>query len=126
MTNFMVRYHADDIEKMVRFFAEIKASGADEITRQEKGCVRYEYFFPVEQLLNMQANAAAANGDNAANSESGNDPAVKGEVEMLLWEQWESREDQEAHTKAPHFKIFGELKEKYGITAEFMVQDIAE
>ncbi len=115
MTNFMVRYHADDIEKMVRFFAEIKASGADEITRKEKGCVRYEYFFPVEQLLNMQANAADANG-----------AAVKGEVEMLLWEQWESREDQAAHTKAPHFKIFGELKEKYGITAEFMVQDIAE
>lgn len=120
MTNFMVRYHADDIEKMVRFFAEIKASGADEITRKEKGCVRYEYFFPVEQLLNMQANAAGNN------SESDNGPAVKGEVEMLLWEQWESREDQAAHTKAPHFKIFGELKEKYGITAEFMVQDIAE
>ena len=115
MTNFMVRYHADDIEKMVRFFAEIKASGAAEITRQEKGCVRYEYFFPVEQLLSMKS--PEGEGENAA---------PKGEVEMLLWEQWESREDQAAHTKAPHFKIFGELKEKYGITAEFEVQDIAQ
>ncbi len=114
MTNFMVRYHADSVETMVRFFAEIKASGAAEATREEKGCVRYEYFFPVEQLLNINR----PEGEEAG--------PIKGEVEMLLWEQWESREDQAAHTKAPHFKIFGELKEKYGITAEFEVQDIVE
>ena len=34
MTNFMVRYHADSVETMVRFFAEIKASGAAENGRE--------------------------------------------------------------------------------------------
>lgn len=114
MTNFFVKYHADTMEDMVKFYAELMACGAVEATRKEQGCVRYEYFFPVESLL-----------DNAMTGREGDFDAAKAPVEMLLWETWESREDQAAHTQAPHFALFATLKEKYGITAEFRAEDIA-
>lgn len=112
MTNFMVKYKASSIETLVRFYAELQLSGAVDKTRAEKGCIRYEYFFPAVTLF-----------DNGVLEQKTGLPV---EAEMLLWEEWETREDQAAHCKTPHFAIFGQLKEKYGVTATFEVQDIVQ
>lgn len=109
MINLMVRYKAASLDALVRFYAELQLSGAVAKTRSEKGCLRYEYFFPAVTLF-----------DN----EVLKDPAFKPQAEMFLWEQWESREAQQAHTREPHFKTFGELKEKYGVSSTFDIQDI--
>ncbi len=112
MTNFFVRYRAASLDTLVRFYAELQLSGGVEKTREEKGCIRYEYFFPAYTLFDT----------TVLEQKDG----LKREVELLLWEQWESIEDQEAHMKMPHFKVFGELKEKYGVETSFEVQNIAE
>ena len=109
MINFMVRYKAATMDALVRFYAEIQLCGAIAKTRGEAGCIRYEYFFPAVTLF-----------DN----EVFKDPDYKPDAEMFLWEQWESRDAQAAHTKQPHFQKIGELKAKYGVTSSFDVQDI--
>ncbi len=109
MINLMVRYSAASLDTLVRFYAELQLSGAVDKTRSEKGCIRYEYFFPAVTLFDNEVLGATD---------------YKPQAEMFLWEQWESREAQEAHTRAPHFKVFGEMKSKYGVTSSFEIQDI--
>lgn len=84
-----VYYKAKDSEVLTNFFEELDESGAPEITRKEKGCIRYDYFVST-------TNATKA----------------------LLVEQWETPEDQEAHSRQPHFKTIGEIKAKYGLETE--------
>lgn len=112
MTNFFVRYRATSMDTLVRFYAELQLSGAVDKTRAEKGCLRYEYFFPAFTLF-----------DTAVLEQK---DGIKRDYELLLWEQWETREDQAAHTQMPHFKVFGELKAKYGVETTFEVQDVVK
>ncbi|MDO4545938.1 MAG: antibiotic biosynthesis monooxygenase, partial [Bacillota bacterium] len=65
-------------------------------SRAEDGCIRYEYFYPADS-----------------------------ENQIFLWEQWESREAQKVHTRQPHFAELSQLKEKYGIETEILVEDQA-
>ena len=57
-----------------------------DITRNEPGNLRYEYFFSAER-----------------------------ENEILLLEQWEDKASQIRHGKQPHFAELAEIKEKYEI-----------
>jgi quinol monooxygenase YgiN len=78
------------------YLKEIQDAGIDEISRNEDGCVRYDYFYPVGT-----------------------------ETELFLWEQWESREHQKAHCQTAHFAQLGKLKEKYHVTADIQIEDKA-
>ena len=65
-----------------------------DITRKEQVCLRYDYFYPVDS-----------------------------EHTLCLWEQWESAQVQEKHTKQPHFALIGKLKEKYSASYSVSVQE---
>ena len=88
MKNFYVTYVFHNKAERDGFLAEVRVLA--DITRREKGCVRYDYFFPVDD-----------------------------ENVIFLWEQWESAEDQELHMKQAHFALIGKLKEKYGAVTKF-------
>ena len=94
MTNYYVTYTFRDSAARDGFYAGIKRCGADVKSRAEDGCIRYEYFYPAE-------------ADNR----------------LFLWEQWESREAQKAHTQTPHFAELGNLKEKYDVSVDILVED---
>lgn len=94
MTNFYVTYTLAEKEDRDRFYAEIKAAEVISESLAEEGCIRYAYFFP-------------ADSDN----------------QIFLWEQWESREAQKAHTGQPHFKKLGEIKAKYRMETEIVIED---
>ncbi len=94
MTNYYVTYKLNSKEARDGYLKEVQENGVVEKSRAEEGCIRYTYFYPVES-----------------------------ETELFLWEQWESREAQKKHTQQPHFARLGELKEKYGVTAEILVED---
>lgn len=94
MTNYYVTYTLKDREARDRFYEAIKRCGADEKSRAEDGCIRYDYFYP-------------ADADNL----------------LFLWEQWESRNAQKAHTGQPHFAELGKLKEQYGASTDILVED---
>lgn len=87
MKNFYITYTFKSKQDRDNFLKEVKIPA--EITRKEKGCVRYDYFYPVDS-------------DNA----------------LFLWEQWETGKDQEVHTEQPHFVTIVELKEKYSAETE--------
>ena len=42
---------------------------------------------------------------------------------MFLWEQWESRDAQKKHLQQPHFATLSELKAKYVLDTEILVED---
>ncbi len=94
MTNFYVTYTLDSREDRDAFFADVKACGVIEASRAEEGCIRYSYYYPADS-----------------------------ENQIFLWEQWESREAQKKHTQQPHFKQLGELKEKYHMETEILIED---
>ncbi|MEE0742197.1 MAG: putative quinol monooxygenase [Emergencia sp.] len=94
MTNFYVTYKLKDRETRDAFYQALCASGAAEKSRAEDGCIRYAYFYPAEQ-----------------------------ESHLFLWEQWENRAAQKAHTAQPHFLEIGKLKEDYGAETEVSVED---
>ena len=96
MTNFYVTYTMPSKADRDGYLRDIQEEGIDEISRGEEGCIRYDYFYPV-------------GSDNT----------------LFLWEQWESREHQTAHCQTAHFARLGELKEKYGVTAEIIAEDRA-
>ena len=96
MTNFYVTYTMPSKTERDGYLRDIQEEGIDEISRGEEGCIRYDYFYPV-------------GSDNT----------------LFLWEQWESREHQKAHCQTAHFARLGELKEKYGVTAEIIAEDRA-
>lgn len=94
MTNFYVTYTLADAAAREAYIKEVLASGIIEKSRAEEGCIRYEYFYPVES-------------DNT----------------LFLWEQWESREHQKAHCGTEHFAQLGAIKARYGAETEILVED---
>lgn len=66
------------------FIKEISSSGLLETIRKEDGCIEYEYCY-----------------------------SVLDEDKILLVEQWESEEKQQAHVMQPHMDRLRALKEKY-------------
>ena len=94
MTNYYVTYTLKDKETRDAFYNEVKNSGVVEASRAEEGCIRYDYFY-------------YADTDN----------------QILLWEQWESREAQAEHMTLPHFAVLTGIKNKYGVEAEILIED---
>lgn len=94
MTNYYVTYTLKNKEDRDNYYREVRENGIIDKSRAEDGCIRYEYYYPAES-----------------------------ETEMFLWEQWESRAAQKKHTQQPHFAVLGKLKEKYGVTADILVED---
>ena len=90
MQNYFVRYYFDSSRDRDGFMEEIKAERIGEITLAEKGCLRYEYFFPADS-----------------------------DREIFLWEQWESEADQKCHMTQPHFDTIGKIKDKNRAQTEF-------
>lgn len=90
MVNFYVTYKFENKEQRDGFIKAIKEARIAEITRDEEGCVRYDYFYPLDS-----------------------------DREIFLWEQWDSKEAQQAHTGQPHFATIGKIKEKYKAACEF-------
>ena len=66
------------------YLAKLKDLGAAEKSRQDKGCIQYEYFLPEED-----------------------------ENRILLVERWESPEDQAAHIKTEHVRALAAIKNDY-------------
>ena len=89
MLTIHVFYRAENGEMLREFYEEAKAAGVIEKSRQDEGCLQYDYFF-------------SADRDN----------------EILLLEKWESKELQQKHGQQPHFAELGKLKEKYKIQSE--------
>ena len=69
-----------------KFAAEMEESGTAEKIRSEKGNVRYEYFFPM------------------------NDPET-----VLLIDAWENQEAIDLHHASPMMNKIAELREKYDL-----------
>ncbi|MEY8367036.1 putative quinol monooxygenase [Anaerovoracaceae bacterium 41-7] len=96
MTNFYVTYTLKDKAARDGFYEEVKACGVIEKSLAEDGCIRYTYYYPADS-----------------------------ENQIFLWEQWESRQAQKVHTQQPHFKQLGEIKEKYPMETEVLIEDSA-
>lgn len=94
MTNFYVTYVLKDKETREAFYREVKNCGAAEKSRQEEGCIRYEFYYHADE-------------DN----------------KMFLWEQWESREAQAIHLKTSHYAEFSEIKNRYKVETNVIAED---
>ena len=94
VTNFYVTYTMPDKASRDGYLREAQEQGIPDKSREEEGCIRYEYFFPVDD-----------------------------ENKLFLWEQWESREHQKAHCQTEHFAELGKLKEKYNAETEILIED---
>lgn len=70
--------------KREAFIQKVKDSGVLEAIRKEDGCIRYDYYL------------------------SEKDPC-----ELLLIEQWETREKQQIHIAQPHMDILRSFKSDY-------------
>lgn len=92
MKNFYVTYIFETKENRDGFLKDVSQDA--QISRREPGCVRYDYFYPVDC-------------DNR----------------LFLWEQWETAQDQQEHCQRPHFAHIGLLKEKYKAKTEIITQD---
>lgn len=71
-------------KKREAFIGKVKETGVLEAIRAENGCVRYDYYL------------------------SEKDPN-----ELLLIEQWESKQHQQVHIKQPHMDTLREFKGDY-------------
>lgn len=91
MKSFYVTYRFSSSKDRETFLKEVKE--AAEISRNEHGCLKYEYYYPVND-----------------------------EYSLLLWEQWQTAEDQIEHTKRSHFSTIGNIKEKYGVKTEVITE----
>jgi quinol monooxygenase YgiN len=80
---FMVTYKLRN-KKREDFMAALEEIGMAEKSRQEKGCIMYEYY-----------------------------PSAEDENKLLLIEKWEKPADQRVHTQSPHFKKLAEIKNDY-------------
>ena len=49
MTNFYVTYKFADKETRDAFYREVKESRAPELSREEDGCIRYDFFFHADE-----------------------------------------------------------------------------
>ena len=67
-----------------QFVREVFQCGILEDIRAEKGCIKYEYFFSVDDVN-----------------------------KILIEEEWETVEDQKVHCTQPHMDKLREIKAKY-------------
>ena len=85
-------------EKRAAFIQKVKETGVLDAIRGENGCIRYDYYL------------------------SEKDPN-----ELLLIEQWESKEHQQIHITQPHMAKLRALKGDYIISSklgEFELKDV--
>jgi len=71
-------------KKREAFVEKIKAEGIVDEVRREDGCIRYDYYY-----------------------------SEKDANELLLVEEWETKEHQQAHINTPHMARLREIKEDY-------------
>ena len=95
MVLFHVTYIAEDKEAIRGFYEEAVKGGVVSKSREEKGCICYEYSWPAER-----------------------------ENELFLKEKWTDRDVHKSHTYQEHFKFLGTIKEKYGIETEVESYDV--
>ncbi|MGI6767330.1 MAG: putative quinol monooxygenase [Lentihominibacter sp.] len=94
MTNLYVTYTMPDKASRDAYYAEVRDRGIIKKSRNEEGCIRYEFFFPADS-----------------------------DTTLFLWEQWESRDHQAVHRETEHFAEMGLLKEKYSVTTDMLIED---
>lgn len=70
--------------KREAFVEKMRAEGVLDAIRAEDGCIKYDYYF------------------------SENDPC-----ELLLVEQWETKEHQQIHISLPHMDTMRDFKDEY-------------
>lgn len=70
--------------KREAFIEKMKQSGILNAIRSENGCIKYDYYL-----------------------------SEKNKNEILLIEQWESKEDQQLHLTQPHIAAMREFKDDY-------------
>ena len=70
--------------KREAFVEKVKAEGLVDAIRAEDGCGRYDFYF-----------------------------SEKDKNEILLIEEWESKEKQQIHIAQPHMETFREIKKSY-------------
>ena len=71
------------------FVRQIVMEGIADTIRREEGCIRYDYYFSAQQ-----------------------------EDKILLVEQWQTDEKQQAHLRAPHMDRLRRLKSEYVADAQ--------
>ncbi len=71
-------------QKREAFIEKVKTTGVLEAIRKEDGCIKYDYYL------------------------SEKDPN-----ELLLIEQWESKQHQQIHINQPHMETLREFKDNY-------------
>ena len=71
-------------QKREAFIEKVKTTGVLEAIRKEDGCIRYDYYL-----------------------------SEKDSNELLLIEQWETKEHQQTHIKQPHMDTLREFKGDY-------------
>ena len=92
MYQICVSYHCNSKEDRDGFYQELAKNRIQELCEEEKGCIRYRYYYPCDN-----------------------------DTELFLLEQWETRENQKVHTSQPHFALIGDLKKKYHAKVEFEI-----
>ncbi len=70
--------------KREAFVEKVKEEGIVDAIRNEEGCIRYDFYF-----------------------------SEKNKNEILLIEEWESKEKQQIHVNQPHMEIFREIKKSH-------------
>ncbi|MBQ6845808.1 MAG: antibiotic biosynthesis monooxygenase [Oscillospiraceae bacterium] len=70
--------------KREAFVEKVKAEGLVDAIRAEDGCIRYDFYF-----------------------------SEKDKNQILLIEEWESKEKQQIHVNQPHMANFREIKKDY-------------
>ena len=71
-------------EKREAFIKKVKETGVLDAIRNEDGCIRYDYYL-----------------------------SEKDDCELLLIEQWETKEHQQIHIKQPHMDTLRSFKDEY-------------
>lgn len=66
------------------FLERLKAEGIDTASRQDKGCIKYDYYFPTDDS-----------------------------IDLLLVEKWQDAEALAEHSRKPHLAKLGEFKSEY-------------
>lgn len=92
MLRILVTYTADDAKKIKAFYETVNKEKIVATTRREEGCLRYDYYF-------------SADRDN----------------EILLVEEWESKDAQQLHMTKPHMARLATAKEKHGVASKLTI-----
>lgn len=87
----LVTYHLKNADP-AEFLSAIADIGIPELVRRERGCLRYEYFVPVE-----------------------------GGSTIVLLEKWENAELQALHLEQPHMQRLAAIKSNYVLSTEVQV-----